>query len=225
MPDLSSLLGGSVGNFLVTLRAFSIEVVLTALIYLHYRRYGSALSGKQGFGPVLPFVGLTTFLVIAAVKSSFALSLGLVGALSIVRFRTPVKDPEELAYIFVTIASGIGMASGQILLTSALVPLILLVITLARKSIREAPESVFISIDVTGSRDVESTYSSVLEVLKANTQRLALLRYEQHEDVLHVTAEAEVKEPIAVSRIAAQLRLQYPRTNVTTYDEARLPAA
>ena len=57
------------------------------------------------------------FFVILIVKSSIALSLGLVGALSIVRFRTPIKEPEELIYLFYAIAIGLGFGSGQSLLT------------------------------------------------------------------------------------------------------------
>ena len=56
---------------------------------------------------------MTTLLVIAVVKSSLALSLGLVGALSIVRFRTPIKEPEELAYIFLAIALGLCLGADQ----------------------------------------------------------------------------------------------------------------
>ena len=54
---------------------------------------------------------MTTMLIITVVKSSLALSLGLVGALSIVRFRAAIKEPEELAYLFLTIA--IGLALGR----------------------------------------------------------------------------------------------------------------
>ena len=54
-----------------------------------------------------------TLLVISIVKSSLALSLGLVGALSIVRFRTAIKDPEELIYLFFSIAIGLGMGADQ----------------------------------------------------------------------------------------------------------------
>jgi len=224
VQSIATLLTSNLGNLVGPLRGFGVEVVLSALIYLHYRRFGSALTGKQGFGPVLPFVGLTTFLVITAVKSSFALSLGLVGALSIVRFRTPVKDPEELAYIFLTIASGIGTAAGQLTLTATIVPLILVIITITRRSVRHAPGSLFISIDVPGSGDAEVAYAAVTEVLRANTHRLALLRYEHHGDVMHVTAEAEVTEGTAISRITAQLRQRYAASNVTSYDESRLPA-
>ena len=56
-------------------------------------------------------------LIITIIKSSIALSLGLVGALSIVRFRTPIKEPEELLYIFVAIAVGLGLGANQVMVT------------------------------------------------------------------------------------------------------------
>ncbi|HIE72395.1 MAG TPA: DUF4956 domain-containing protein, partial [Planctomycetes bacterium] len=63
------------------------------------------LSNKRKLARVLMFIAATTVLIITVVASSLALSLGLVGALSIIRFRTPVKEPEELAYLFLAIAS------------------------------------------------------------------------------------------------------------------------
>jgi hypothetical protein len=56
-------------------------------------------------------------IIITIIKSSIALSLGLVGALSIVRFRTPIKEPEELLYIFVAIAVGLGLGANQLMVT------------------------------------------------------------------------------------------------------------
>ena len=68
------------------------------------------------------------FLVIVIVKSSLALSLGLVGALSIVRFRTPIKEPEDLVYLFIAIGIGLGYGSGQVMITTILSLIILLVV-------------------------------------------------------------------------------------------------
>ncbi len=62
-------------------------------------------------------MSLTTFLVITVVKSSLALSLGLVGALSVIRFRTPIKEPEELVYLFLAIGIGLGFGANQIVIT------------------------------------------------------------------------------------------------------------
>jgi len=79
-------------------------------------------------GSIIPVLSTVVFLVIVVVKSSLALSLGLVGALSIVRFRTPIKEPEELVYLFLAISIGLGYAAGQILITTILVMAILLII-------------------------------------------------------------------------------------------------
>ena len=62
-------------------------------------------------------MSMTTMFIITVVKSSLALSLGLVGALSIVRFRAAIKEPEELSYLFLTIAIGLGLGADQRLIT------------------------------------------------------------------------------------------------------------
>ena len=203
---------------------FGVEIFLSSLILLHYRRFGSALSSQQSFGPVIAFVALTTFLVITVVKSSFALSLGLVGALSIVRFRTPVKDPDELAYIFLAIASGIGTAAGQRLLTLSLVIMILLIMVLMRRTLRITSENVFVSMDLVNVTDVEAAFAAVKEVVGSNAARAAFMRHEMHDDIFHLTAEAELAEPEAMSRITNQLRERFPGTNVSFYDESAVPS-
>ena len=67
-------------------------------------------------------------MVITIVKSSLALSLGLVGALSIVRFRAAIKDPEELVYLFLVIATGLGCGAGQVKITAIGISLALVLI-------------------------------------------------------------------------------------------------
>jgi zinc transporter ZupT len=79
-----------------------IALVLGQVLGWHFVQ---VLSNKRKLARVLMFIAATTVLIITVVASSLALSLGLVGALSIIRFRTPVKEPEELAYLFLAIAS------------------------------------------------------------------------------------------------------------------------
>jgi|TARA_B100001964_G_C14044495_1_gene514151 hypothetical protein len=93
-----------------------------------YEERSSSLSGKYHVGLVIPILSQITFLIILIVKSSLALSLGLIGALSIVRFRTPIKEPEELVYLFLAIALGIGFGAGQIIVTSGVFVAILFII-------------------------------------------------------------------------------------------------
>ena len=93
-----------------------------------YIKRSFSLTGKMHIGSIIPVLSAVVFLVIIVVKSSLALSLGLVGALSIVRFRTPIKEPEELVYLFLAIAIGLGYAAGQILITTILTLSILFII-------------------------------------------------------------------------------------------------
>jgi len=95
------------GEFLLNIL---VTAILVSLLRMFYVRYGQALSNRRKFaGNFLP-LALGTLLIIMIVKSSIALSLGLVGALSIVRYRAAIKDPEELTYLFIAI--GIGLAGG-----------------------------------------------------------------------------------------------------------------
>tara|TARA_B100001057_G_scaffold481403_1_gene555406 strand:- start:9296 stop:9967 length:672 start_codon:yes stop_codon:yes gene_type:complete len=93
-------------------------MILVSFIGWFYKKFSRSLGGKTHVGAILPLIGLTVFMVITVVKSSLALSLGLVGALSIVRFRTPIKEPEELGYLFLTIAVGLGFGAGFSLITT-----------------------------------------------------------------------------------------------------------
>ena len=83
-----------------TLFGFSLCVLMSFILRHFYIRRSFSLTGKSHIGSIIPILSSVVFLVIVIVKSSLALSLGLVGALSIVRFRTPIKEPEELVYLF-----------------------------------------------------------------------------------------------------------------------------
>ncbi len=101
---------------------FLLNLTLTALyayvLGLAYAKYGNTLSNKKMFASNFEMIAVTTMVIITIVKSSLALSLGLVGALSIVRFRAAIKEPQELAYIFFTISIGLGFGADQRIITT-----------------------------------------------------------------------------------------------------------
>lgn len=82
-------------------------------VRLLYQKFSAAASDTDSITRVFPLLLMVTTAVIAVVKSSLALSLGLVGALSIVRFRAAIKDPEELVYLFLCIAIGLALGAEQ----------------------------------------------------------------------------------------------------------------
>jgi len=99
-----------VDNFLINL---TLAALLSFLVQLFYIKFSTTLSNKLDFSKNFVVLGVTTSIVITIVKSSLALSLGLVGALSIVRFRAAIKEPEELIYLFLIISIGLGCGAGQ----------------------------------------------------------------------------------------------------------------
>ena len=105
-------------DFFSVIFNFIMCVLMSFIARLFYIKYSTSLTGKHHIGTVIPILSTIVFLVILIVKSSLALSLGLVGALSIVRFRTPIKEPEELVYLFLSIAIGLGYAAGYTFLTT-----------------------------------------------------------------------------------------------------------
>ena len=90
-------------------------VIITLAIILEYTYIKAArtISNRRQFAGTFLLIAFTTMLIISIVKTSLALSLGLVGALSIVRFRAAIKEPEELAYIFFAISLGLGLGANQ----------------------------------------------------------------------------------------------------------------
>ena len=97
-------------NFIISLL---ISIFLSFLVQQFYKRFSSTLSNKEEFSKNFLILAATTTIIITIVKSSLALSLGLVGALSIVRFRAAIKEPEELVYLFLIISIGLACGAGQ----------------------------------------------------------------------------------------------------------------
>ena len=126
-------------SFLENATAISLFDMLVALllafsiglfIFFVYKKSYSGLIYSASFGTTLIALTMITTLVILAVTSNIVLSLGMVGALSIVRFRTAIKEPMDIAFLFWSIAAGIVLAAGLIPLAvigSVMVGLVLII--------------------------------------------------------------------------------------------------
>ncbi len=126
-------------GFLENIKSVSIfDMVLTIVlsfgiglfIFLVYKKTYRGVMYSAGFGTTLIALTMITSVVILAVTSNVVLSLGMVGALSIVRFRTAIKDPLDIAFLFWSIGAGIVLAAGMIplaIIGSVCIGLILLV--------------------------------------------------------------------------------------------------
>ncbi len=107
-----------------------LSFALGLFVFYIYKRCCSSIMYSASFGVTLIALCMITSMVILAVTNNVILSLGMVGALSIVRFRTAIKDPSDIAFLFWSIAAGIVLAAGFIELAvtgSLFIGLILLI--------------------------------------------------------------------------------------------------
>ena len=110
--------------------ALVLSFCLGLFIYFVYKKTYSGVMFSRTFGGSLVAMTMITTMVILAVTSNVVLSLGMVGALSIVRFRTAIKEPMDIAFLFWAIAGGIVLAAGMIPLAivgSVIIGLIMIV--------------------------------------------------------------------------------------------------
>ena len=110
--------------------ALALAFCLGLFIFLVYKKIFNGVMYSSSFGVTLIALTMITTVVILAVTSNVVLSLGMVGALSIVRFRTAIKEPLDIAFLFWSIAVGIVLAAGMIPLAvigSVIIGVILLV--------------------------------------------------------------------------------------------------
>ncbi|MCZ6783085.1 MAG: DUF4956 domain-containing protein [Proteobacteria bacterium] len=205
-----------------------VGVVLALLLRWHFERFGSTLTNRMEFAQVFPFILLTTVLIITVVKSSLALSLGLVGALSIVRFRTPIKEPEELAYLFMAIAIGLGLGANQTVPTVVASLAILVVIAAMRWARRDRQDkNLYLSIDL--ARESEGTgeearLERLNEILARHAQVTDLRRVDSREGSLEATYFVDFDGSNRVSELIDELNQAFPGVGVSFIDQNQLPS-
>lgn len=183
-------------DFLVTqgvhipLVEFVISLLLTVLLSLAlgrvYIRFGHSLSNRKLFASHLLLISMTTMLIISIVKSSLALSLGLVGALSIVRFRTAVKEPEELAYLFIAIALGLGFGAHQRVITITAF-LILAGVIIVRGLLQKREENSNLYFEVTSHNPKKLELKQIVDELNKHCKTVNLRRFNEKKELLEAS--------------------------------------
>ncbi len=204
-----------------------IGMALSVVLRWHFTRFGSTLSNREEFAQVLPFLLLTTILIITVVKSSLALSLGLVGALSIVRFRTPIKEPEELAYLFIAIAMGLGLGANQSIPTIVGSFGILTFTALQKWTRREVNnKNLYLSIDWQGKGDgnQDDSLQRLHEVISKHARNSELRRFDTREGSLEATYFLDIADVEDLSALTQEINNIFPKAGITFLDQNQLPS-
>jgi uncharacterized membrane protein YhiD involved in acid resistance len=201
-----------------------IGIVLSLLIAWYYVRYGASLSNRSQFAPILPLLTLITLLVITVVKSSLALSLGLVGALSIVRFRTAIKDPEELIFLFLAIAVGLGLGADQRIptLIATCFIMLYLMVRAVLKARRKFSHSLYMNIQVEDHQSGTNTFTEINDLLLGEFPQLDMRRMDHADGRLQVTYYLEVRNQASLLRAMDALKNSYPESSVSLVEQNNL---
>jgi hypothetical protein len=233
-PPVTSETTGSRGGFLETIQGlfdtqssqvdfttFVINLALAALLaYILGRVYiywGGSLSNRRKFAANFMLMTVTTTFIILVVRSSVALSLGLVGALSIVRFRTAVKEPEELAYLFFAIGIGIGLGDNQRTITLVAFGVAILIIGLLRL-FRQRDADVNLHLTISSNNAQSISLEQLMSAIQPFTAKLKLLRLDETDQTLEASFLVEFKHIDNLNQAKAAIQAIEPQAAITFLD-------
>jgi hypothetical protein len=204
---------------LAIVTALLLSGLLSFILAKLYIKYGESLSNRKVFAKNFVLLTVTTTLIIFIVKSSLALSLGLVGALSIVRFRAAIKEPEELIFLFIAISVGLGMGAGQIKVT-VISFIIISIFIILRHINREKSDEHEMHLIVSGNK---LSLEKVTNIVKKHSVSAKLRRFDETDDKhLEASYSAEVKSFKDLENLKAQLQETYPAINITYLDKVEI---
>jgi uncharacterized membrane protein YhiD involved in acid resistance len=193
----------------ITHWGFIFNLILTGLLtYILgkiYIRYGMSLSNRKDFARNFVLLGLATMLIITIVQSSLALSLGLIGALSIVRFRAAIKEPEELIYLFLTIAIGLGMGANQRYKTVIAFIAISLIIWLNSKVSKKTQDKQGYLTLSSKNPDLWSI-KTINNLIEQQSVEYKLQRFDKTEFFLEALFLVDLSDPEVIEKIDQELR-------------------
>lgn len=176
-------------SILDTLIGLGFALVIGLFLFVIYKKTLTGVLYSNGFALTLVGLSLVTTLVIMAVTSNVVLSLGMVGALSIVRFRTAIKEPVEIVFLFWSLAVGIVIGAGMIPLAvigSVIIGLILLLF--ANRKVRHNPYILVLSCADEGAE------TAALELLGRNTAHWQVKSKTVTASGIELTAELRTRD-------------------------------
>ncbi len=194
-----------------------LAAILAFMVSKVYIKYGRSLSNRKAFSNNFVLLTVTTMLIISIVKSSLALSLGLVGALSIVRFRSAIKEPEELTYLFLSIAIGLGLGANQRVITMIAVATIFGIIWIGHFSYKsEGNQNLLITIATHNPHKIE--LKQIVDILNKYCSTVNLKRFDENSKVLETTFLVEFENFEQLQKAKSVLQRENEAIEITFLD-------
>ena len=172
-----------------TLIGMLFALIIGLFIFVIYKKTFTGIMYSTGFAMTLVGLSLVTTLVIMAVTSNVVLSLGMVGALSIVRFRTAIKEPMEIVFLFWSLAVGIVIGAGMIPLAvigSAIIGVIL--VLFANRKVHNTPYILIVNCDD------EKAEENAMNVITKSVDKFLVKSKTVNAAGVELTAEIRIKD-------------------------------
>ena len=220
MPTWEEFLAGQAIN--IPLGGFMINLALATLLSLIlggvYVRYGDSLSNRKIFARNFMALCMTTMLIITVVKSSLALSLGLVGALSIVRFRAAIKEPEELAYLFLAIAIGLGLGANQRIVTIVAFLAIAAALILRSRLVHRREENQNLHLTIGSHNPGKVDLQQVVAILKKHCSSVNMRRFDETKETLEASFLVDFASYKQIESVKSELNKLSESVKITFLD-------
>ncbi len=192
-----------------------IIIILSYILEWTYGKCAKSISNKKMFAANFILIAFTTMLIISIVKSHLALSLGLVGALSIVRFRSAIKEPEELAYLFLTISIGLGLGAGQRDITIIAFMIMIGIIWLRFLVNKKATnQNLFLTINSKSPIDLKD----VLQIVNGVFGKSEVNRYNKSGESTEIALLVDSLDPGKLKDCTEQIEQKYKDINISFID-------
>ncbi len=189
-------------------------IVLAIILEYTYIVAARTISNRKQFAGTFLLIAFTTMLIISIVKTSLALSLGLVGALSIVRFRAAIKEPEELSYIFFAIALGLGLGANQTVVVIVAFAVAMMMIW-ARYFIsgKSKHQNLYLNLS---AKTGEVELNQIVDIVKQVFGKFHLKRYDENNEIIETSFMVDSPKPEklqsfknSISKLGKNIRISF----------------
>jgi hypothetical protein len=204
----------SLDSFLISLTC---SAILSFFVQIFYINFSSTLSNRIHFSKNFVVLGVRRCIIIMNVKNSLALSLGLVGALSIVRFRAAIKEPEELVYLFLIITAGLGCGSGQLKITIVGVIFSLLIIFIYYKifNVKKVEYAELINLSLVINKNLkQNDINKIIADLKEVSSELSFVSLSITPDVTNLNLDLRPEKFEELTKITDLIKKNYKNAKI-----------
>ncbi len=210
-------------DLIFLISAISYGIGISLILRWFYIKYGKAKTNRKIVADSFPLLIISVTLIIYLIKSSIALSLGLVGALSIVRFRAAIKEPEELIFLFFAIAIGLGIGAKQIPSVLVIFAITLIFLFIKHKYFESSgiDKKILITLKVKPDSTDNNILNDWFDIILKTNNNADLHRFDQNKTEINATFLIDILNANDLNSLRSDIMNYNTKTEITFLDNTR----